>query len=178
LQWLFANHQGARWTRKTAAAAVRHGHLAVLERVLPHVEDNALRGQLLGDAAWYGQLEIVTFLFKQTRQLEPALRGRCRQLALTHAICRSHVHVAKYLLSEDASIKSAPSRAVSCSCRNGELEAIKWFYANPLAGSSGNVIDAAAISGHLHVVEWIHANVKTQQASMYAMNGAAKAGHL
>lgn len=61
---------------------------------------------------------------------------------------------------------------------NGVLSAIKWMHANNIKNDM-NLIDTAALRGHLDIVKWLHENDGVEDCcSPNAMNWAAGKGHL
>ncbi|KAI8925549.1 hypothetical protein BC831DRAFT_460426, partial [Entophlyctis helioformis] len=50
------------------------------------------------------------------------------------------------------------SRACDAAAENGHLHIMEWFHANGLDGFTSDAMDDAAAGGHLDVVKWFHAN--------------------
>ncbi|GAB9476700.1 Alpha- and gamma-adaptin-binding protein p34 [Globisporangium polare] len=183
LEWLFANHKSALWTKKIAGAAVENGHLVVLQLALPHIETGEVVAELHCRAAQCGHLEVVSWLHGHRTQSQLSttaldFTGVWDQRVLLNTILAGHFEVAQFLVSKGYPLVIDRYRHVGLSASWGNLEMIRWLLTIPEAKRSTGWIDGAAGAGHLHMVKWAHKNLKNDRCSENAMDNAATNGHL
>ncbi|RLN72246.1 hypothetical protein BBJ28_00022150 [Nothophytophthora sp. Chile5] len=95
---------------------------------------------------------------------------------ISSAAAAGHLEVVKWL-HEDLGINSAGNGYVKAAM-GGHLEVLKFLHNNHLRnGSKRFLLDEAARSGFLDVVQWLHA-YSYETSTTRAMDGAAQGGHL
>lgn len=67
--------------------------------------------------------------------------------------------------------------AMNAAAGSGHLEIVKWLHTNRNDGCTTTAMDEAAANGHLETVKWLHAN-RQEGCTIYAMDKAASGGHL
>ncbi|GLD92556.1 hypothetical protein PINS_up001115 [Pythium insidiosum] len=146
------------WLGQALVAAVKHGHLSLVQRIHA-LHPEPLRVHSLRRAASRGDLAMLEWLL--------ANRHRDELCAL--------------------SIPAAPSeRFLDCCtaplCRAaqsaGKLHVVRWLYEHALVRQLRNLGDRAAELGDLEMVQWIHAQRAPHAFSAHAMDGAAAGGFL
>jgi len=175
LQWLRENTtEGC--TERAMDKAAMNGHLEVV-RWLAASEVADCTTNAMDWAAKAGKLEVVRWLHRNRTE-------GCTELAMDQAAANGHLQVVRFLranrtegctklaLSSAAgsgdlrmvqwlvanSSEGDVSEAIACAARNGHLEVVKVLhpvYSDSPSARRGGVIDAAAMGGHLRVVEWL-----------------------
>ncbi|KAE9278277.1 hypothetical protein PF008_g28654 [Phytophthora fragariae] len=187
------------------------------------LKDQEMFNDLLYDAAKAGNVELVDYLFDlgcddgYAHALLNAVKGghvecmkrlleRCSscmyldretiEKVVVEAAENGHLEILQFFRVQDAPLihpctsrETSPnieptniwwSRAASAfdaAAGSGRLDVLKWLHANRYLGCSTNAMDHAAGNGHLTVVQWLHTNVKAS-CTKRAMDDAATNGHL
>jgi hypothetical protein len=121
----------------------------------------------MNDAAANGRLKVVKWLHKLRTE-------GCTKAAIEEAAANGHLHVISWLVANRPN-DCKNSSAVYKAAANGKLHVLKWFIRHNFRGSE-NIIDIAAVNGHLDVVTWLH-KVQGEKCTSEAMEGAAANGH-
>ncbi|KAL3657617.1 hypothetical protein V7S43_017421 [Phytophthora oleae] len=69
------------------------------------------------------------------------------------------------------------TRVMDAAALRGHLEVVQWLHENRSEGCSVHAMDSAAAGGHLDVVKWLHEK-RTEGCTTGAMDTAAAGGHL
>ncbi|KAE8974004.1 hypothetical protein PR001_g26139 [Phytophthora rubi] len=212
--------------------ACSRGNFAMVKWMVEHplgpeacasLKDQEMFNDLLYDAAKAGNVELVDYLFDlgcndvYAHALLNAVKGghvecmkrlleRCSscmysdretiEKVVVAAAENGHLEILQFfhvqeapLMHPCASRETSPnieptniwwSRAApafDAAAGSGRLDVLKWLHANRYHGCSTNAMDHAAGNDHLSVVQWLHSNVKAS-CTKRAMDDAATNGHL
>ncbi|TYZ52112.1 hypothetical protein PybrP1_003935 [[Pythium] brassicae (nom. inval.)] len=160
--------------------AAKNGHLALLQWLLPVVGTSVSLVVLLTDAAMHGHLELVQWLDGRLGDLVGPFNSHYQFLgtSLLKAVQNGHLAVAKYLVCQGHQIIARRKKQLPRYARNGNLEMIQWLHTQHLTDGTTGWVNAAAPLGHLHIVQWVYANVPGDIRSPDAMDRAAHNGFL
>ncbi|TYZ68496.1 hypothetical protein PybrP1_005282 [[Pythium] brassicae (nom. inval.)] len=99
-------------------------------------------------------------------------------VTLVRVVQNGHLAVAKCLVAHGHQVLTQRKTQLPRYARNGSLEMIQWLHVQRVTDGTTGWIDAAAPLGHLHIVQWVYANIPGDTCSAKAMNGAARNGFL
>src|SRR3990167_3564689 len=94
----------------------------------------------------------------------------------SESIAEIEGHLGKIILDSRCGYKFEED-IMDDAARSGHLNIVQWLHANWIGGCSKNAMNWAARNGHLDVVIWLHEN-RTEGCSEMAMDRAAWNGHL
>lgn len=69
------------------------------------------------------------------------------------------------------------ARVMDSAAFSGHLQIVQWLHANRSEGCSTHAMDSAAACGHLEIIKWLH-KYRTEGCTTAAMDSAAAGGHL
>ena len=73
--------------------------------------------------------------------------------------------------------REAKRNVMDLAAMNGHLEVVKWLHHNRTEGCTKCAMHYAARNGYLQIVKWLHLN-RTEGCTYDAMDYAAKNGHI
>ncbi|KAE9008304.1 hypothetical protein PR002_g15945 [Phytophthora rubi] len=181
------------------AAASGGGHVEVMEYIHQLKLLDGLRASVIFPAINNGHLDAVKWLFSHGWRAERNVpfaildaaagrRGDLDFLDYFHTLSTLDVYQRSYegevrQLTLPMSVVWARSHVMEVAAGNGDLDTIKWLYANGLEGSlhsSINMLRNAAECGYLELVKWMYTYLpqRYRTYAMEAMEKAAANGHL
>lgn len=206
--WLLERNLGLNAHLSMYLAAI-NGHFEVSQYVHSKGIDS-FGEHMMYMACERGHLDVVKWLYSEFSSnpdinlfpiIRPNAEGYPRySCAMDAAASNGHLSVLQFLHSVATSTESSPERrkrkrskdrsrvtggrvptctraAMTNAASEGHLHIVQWLHANRPEGCSPSVINSAARNGHLKVVKWLHENVLVG-CTKAAMDGAAANGHL
>ncbi|GMF17106.1 unnamed protein product [Phytophthora fragariaefolia] len=161
LQWIFEQgYEGE--SDQALEEAARDGCLDMVEWLVSRgITEGASKAAQA--ASNEGHLSILRWLREHNL-------GQFAPYAMSNAIYQGHLDIVEYLNEEG--ISDLPSKMMKIAAGNAHLDIVKWLYEeydnddlfppyDPLTDnrdmSKQTAMDEAAINGHLHVLEYLHA---------------------
>lgn len=87
-----------------------------------------------------------------------------------------HIEVLKYLDEKKLSSPNSTHFILDAAAGSGVLEIVQWLHFNTQARCTHRAMDDAAGMGNLEIVQWLH-DTRTEGCSVFAMHYAAQNGH-
>lgn len=174
------NHSSLNCTPMAMDIAASRGHL----RVVTWLHENRSEGcttNAMDFAAANGHFQVVEWLHSNrtegctTTAMDKVVAKCHRRLNFKSDKHERYRDILSFLNSNRR--EGCTSAAMNSAVVNGNLEMVKWLFANTNARPSPQVFDEAAGQGRLDILAWLHDNVAVKCSSS-AMSNAAAHGHL
>ena len=163
------------WTTRAMDNAARHGHLDIVLWLHEHRSEGCTEVAMEG-AAGKGHLAVVCWLFENRSEM-------CTIDGILEAIMNGHMQVAQWLYQHQSIWRGKDTGffedypLMDAAAESGQLEVLIWLHNHGCNECTNTAMNAAAWQGHLDVVKWLHANRK-EGCTRDAIDRAAQNGHL
>ncbi|KAF0692483.1 Aste57867_16446 [Aphanomyces stellatus] len=162
---LMANRaQSSHWAIDHAAT---NGHLAIVQRLNDAAGKSSTAA--MDGAAAHGHLDVVRYLHEHHHMTA------CTTAAMDDAATAGFDDIVTFLALHRQERGTEQTMAVYA--EHGNLERMRWLHAHGVQTYAPRVLNAAASSGHLHVVQYLLDEAHVVGVYLPALNGAAKEGH-
>lgn len=168
VKWLHEEHNAAITAANVIYLVILHGHLHVLQYILPFRTQHNVTWALY-IAASANQFEILQCLdtqisdpdsvFYETAQgLDRWQRAGNGEylLPLDAAARNGNLEMVQWL--ETHGYGEGSTCAIDTAAQRGYLDVVKYLHLSHIEGCTTNAMGNAAANGHLDVVKWLHAN--------------------
>lgn len=148
-------------TEDACGAAIKYGHLGIVQKMESCIPDNAEE-----IAAKGGQIHILAWLRKQD------YRDLDNERISSGAAEKGHLKTVKWLYRKGY---VCDEFTVEAAAAGGHLDVLKWLHKYRISPNKRAAVNAAR-GGHLHVLEWV-LMLSPRLISLKSMAAAAQAGH-
>lgn len=172
VKWLY-KHKVKRYSCRTPLSAIHSGNLGMLEWMA--TTNLPMRGLASNEAVRFaaekGSIDILKWLHRNGY-----IKNINTKQGIIYAVINGHLTTAQWLYRKGYSTPS--SQAVSYAARIGRVDIIRWLLSVMDDKSCGtDVMDYAALNGHLETIKWLSANTMFAP-SKHAIMWASEYNHL
>ncbi|TYZ61525.1 hypothetical protein PybrP1_006849, partial [[Pythium] brassicae (nom. inval.)] len=176
LEWIFTNLPAERSSLRPNDVSVlaRSGDLDAVRWL--HERGGCEITRVAVDAAVHGRrLHVLRYLYEHSSQ-------RCSRAVVDDAAMNGYLEIVKLIVenAEDDGDSSCRG-ALGCAARGGHLESVRWLLESGIDHDVQNLFDHVAGSGHVAVLECLHAHFRESRddvCTTAAMDAAAGKGFL
>lgn len=165
IKWL--REHGLTVSPEVMQAAVRRGHLDIVQYLLETQNEDARSPETMDRAAKYGQFEVLKYLHRNHAQ--------CTVKSMDYAARAGRLDIVKLL--HDERTEGCTTAAMDSAARHGHLDVVQFLHDRRSEGCTTMAMNDAARNGYLGIVKFLHEH-RSEGCTTRAVDSAAKHGHL